>query len=102
MPTVKEQLAAKLNDAAQLFLKLKLKNASFWYGKSNAFSLLSLIAERYKELKVADLKKIKLALDTFAESPDPNYSLAAKEAVNNKKERVLRRDKLDAVITQAI
>lgn len=38
-----------LNDAAQVLLKLKLKNSAFWFGKSNAFSLLSLIAERHVE-----------------------------------------------------
>jgi hypothetical protein len=98
----RDDLTVLLNNAAQLFLKLKLKNLSFWYGKSNAFSLLSIIAERYEGLRSADLKKIKLGLDTFAENPPADYSLAAKEAVNNKKERVLRRDKLDAVITQSL
>lgn len=98
----RDDLTVLLNNAAQLFLKLKLKNLSFWFGKSNAFSLFSLIAERYEELKAADFKKIKLGLDTFAENPPPDYSLAAKEAVNNKKERILRRDKLDAVIMQSM
>jgi hypothetical protein len=98
----RDELVAKMNDAAQLFLKLKLKNSAFWFGKSNAFSLLSLIAERYEQFNVADLKKIKLALDVYAENPDPEYSLAAKEAVNNKKERVLRRNKLDAAISTAL
>jgi hypothetical protein len=98
----KDEILSAMNDAAQLFLKLKLKNPTFWYGKSNAFSLLSLIADRYAGLKDADVKKIKMGLDAFAENTPPDYSLAAKEAVNNKRERQLRRDKLDAVITQSL
>jgi len=91
-----------LNNAAQLFLKLKLKNLTFWFGKSNAFSLLCLIAERYGDLENADLKKIKLGLEAFSENPPSDYSLAAKEAVNNKRERQLRRDKLNAVIIESL
>lgn len=98
----REELTVKLNNAAQVFLKLKLKNSSFWQGKSNAFSLLCLIAERYDEFKLGDLKKIKLGFDIFAENPDPIYSLAAKEGVNNKKERILRRDKLSVAFGLAI
>ena len=98
----RDELTAKLNGAAQLFAKLKLKSSAFWCGKSNAFTLISLIAERHGELLAADLKCVKTALDTFAENPGPEYSLAAKEAVNNKKERLLRKSKLDEVISDSI
>lgn len=98
----RDQITKELNEAAQLFLKLKLKNQSFWMGKSNAFSLLLVLAVRRSELLQADLKKVRQGLDAFADAPPPDYSLAAKEAVNNKKERLLRRDKLDAVISATL
>jgi hypothetical protein len=98
----RDEITSTLDNAAEIFLKFKFKPSSFWFSKSNAFSLLSLIAERYAELKDVDIKKIKTGLDSFAETPPEDYSLAAKEAVNNKRERQLRRDKLNAIITQSL
>jgi hypothetical protein len=98
----RDETTSTLNDAAELFLRFKFKPSSFWFSKSNAYSLLSLLAERLAELKDVDIKKIKAGLERFAESPTEDYSLAAKEAVNNKRERQLRREMLNTIITQSI
>lgn len=94
----REIMVSKLNSAARLFTKLRLKAHTFWYGKSNAFSLLSMIAERQNEIPNVEVKTLKTALDAFAETPPADYSLAAKEAVNNKRERILRKEKLETII----
>jgi len=98
----RDEIIDSLNNSAHLLLKLKLKNHAFWYGKSNVFSLLCLIGELYENLKAADLKKVKVALDVFAEAAPANYILAAKEAVNNKRERLIRRGQLHDVIATSI
>ncbi|MGZ5507441.1 MAG: DUF262 domain-containing protein [Limisphaerales bacterium] len=98
----RDEITATLNNAAALVLKLKLKNSSFWCGKSTAFSLISLFAERYDTYKKADIKKIRAGLEHFSKKPTPDYLLAAKEAVNNKKERLLRRNKLEQVILEVL
>lgn len=98
----RDEIVKRLNDSAGIFLNLKLKDSDFWFAKSNAFSLLCMIAERCDELKAVRLSKIKKGLNAFAGNPPEDYALAAREGVNNKKERELRRRTLDKVITGSI
>ena len=48
------------------------------------------LCEYYNQLPALDLSALKIALANFGENPPNDYALAAKEAVNNKKERTLR------------
>jgi len=92
-----------LENAANKFLKLKLKKKSYWYNKANAFSLISFFI-RYKEL-IDPMQEIiiKQKLEDFERDTPNDYKLAAKEGVNNKQERLLRNKYLiDLLIPQHI
>jgi hypothetical protein len=53
----------------------------------------------WQELSLA---KLAISLNEFAAAPGSQYSLAAKEAVNNKKERVLRNTTLLGIIDSCL
>jgi len=86
----KQDFVVIIEKASALFNRLRFRTDSFWYAKSNAFSLLLILCECGEKLDKADFRRLKAALSAFAESPPDDYSLAAREGVNNKKERVLR------------
>ncbi len=86
----KQDVVDSIEAGASLFNKLKLRNESFWYTKSNAFTLLLTLCQEHKNLKSKNTASIKTSLTRFAEQPPSDYVLAAKEGVNNRKERVLR------------
>jgi hypothetical protein len=85
----KNSLVLKFENVAKFLLKLKIKESSYWNNKANAFSLFSALLN-YPLLNNIDEKKLKVALELFEANIPSDYSLAAKEAVNNKRERLLR------------
>ena len=93
----KDSVVNKFEKTAKFLLKLKLKETSYWNNKANAFSLFSatLVTMNDKEI---DPKKLKIALDSFENQIPNDYSLAAKEAVNNKRERLLRHTAIQNLI----
>lgn len=98
----KEELVKKLEKTAEYILKLKLnlKPKSYWYNKSNIFSLIVAIA-KFKDIENINPELLKHNLDSFAKSIPSDYKLAATEAVNNKKERELRDKYLTSIINQS-
>ncbi|OYQ40738.1 hypothetical protein CHU94_06220 [Rhodoferax sp. TH121] len=93
----KNVVLKNLEETAKYLLKLKLKENSYWMNKANAFSLFVAVFESRKVAEV-DAKKLKAALELFEKQVPQDYSLAAKEAVNNKRERVLRHGAIQALI----
>lgn len=69
---------------------LHLESNTFWSAKANFFSLVVAIAKCLEAGQKIDSIETRGALMLFAANPDENYALAAREAVNNKKERQLR------------
>ncbi len=86
----KDEIIKKIELAAAFFNRLRLRADSFWYGKSNAFTLLITLCEFHADLSKLDIPSVKASLVEFGEHPPNDYAFAAKEAVNNKKERLLR------------
>ena len=82
----------------------ELKSLSIWSGacrsetKSNAFTLLMTLCEYSATLSTLDIAVLKAKLISFGENPPEEYSLAAREGVNNKKERGLRAKHLRLVL----
>lgn len=70
--------------------ELGIQENSFWSAKANFFSLSVAIANAKIERKAFDFDKTKRALENFSNSVPDDYALAAREAVNNKRERELR------------
>lgn len=84
----KDKIIDLIDLSASTFLKLKLPKTSIWRNKSNFFSLIVAIANSGG--KINDAKSTRQRLIEFETNVPPEYSLAAKEAVNNKNERELR------------
>ncbi len=98
----RDTIVHRLVHAAQIFSKIGFPKHSAWYSKSNAFSLLLAIDSKYQTEKVPSATKtLRQALTLFVESPPDDYSLAAREAVNNKRQRILRNDYIEAVLNSA-
>lgn len=86
----KEDIIIKLESTADFILNLKLKPKSYFYNKSNLFSLTVAIANNIERLTEIDTNLMKEKLEEFEGNIPADYRLAATEAVNNKKERELR------------
>lgn len=77
---------------------LNLESHSFWSAKANFFSLIVAIAKRLDSGEKINPASTRIALIEFAAKPDEEYALAAREAVNNKKERQLRHQRIAALL----
>ncbi len=87
-----------LNTVAGAILKLRLKSTSYWMNKANLFSLIIVIyrnLNRLSEVKPSEVTRRLVALEGGL---PPAYVDAAKEAVNNKRERMLRHETLEVAI----
>ena len=86
----RQDIVNEIESAAEYFMRFRFRTDSFWFTKSNAFTLLLTLCEAYEQLNRLNHAELKSALIGFAQNPPDDYALAAKEGVNNKKERTLR------------
>lgn len=86
----RQDIVDKMEKAASYFMRFRFRAESFWSTKSNAFTLLVTFCEYYDQLTQLDMGVLKGSLLAFGDNTPADYALAAKEAVNNKKERTLR------------
>lgn len=77
---------------------LQIESHSFWSTKANFFSLVVAIAKRLEAGQKLDSVATRTALMEFGSKPDAEYALAAREAVNNKKERQIRHQRIAALL----
>jgi len=98
----KDGVIAELRNAARTYNRLKFSAISPWCSKSNAFSLFAIIEKRYDELSTVAAKTMKDALTRFSDSMPEDYALAAREAVNNKKQRLLRDKYISQVLDKVV
>jgi uncharacterized protein with ParB-like and HNH nuclease domain len=96
--SIKNEALDLIERAANKILKLKFKKKSYWLNKANIFSILCFFAKNIDAIENLDEKAIKDNLERFEQVLPPDYRLAAKEAVNNKRERLLRNYYLNQVI----
>jgi predicted RNA-binding Zn ribbon-like protein len=86
----KDEIISKFEKTAETILKLKLKQKSIWYNKSNSYSLIIALAKLGDEIDYLDIEKLKSNLEQFEQNIPVDFKLASTEGVNNKKERELR------------
>lgn len=86
----KDFIFTKLEDIAKKIIKIKFHNKSYWLNKANMFSLIVIFYKFYNELISEDERIIKDKLEFFENNIPEEYRIAAKEGVNNKKERLIR------------
>lgn len=94
----KDQAYDLVNSALCVVRDLKLESHSFWSAKANFFSLIVAIAKRLEAGEKINPVATRTELMEFAAKPDDEYALAAREAVNNKKERQLRHQRVAALL----
>jgi hypothetical protein len=87
-----------LNKAAKFYNNLKLDSNSYWYNKSNFFSLIIVFTINIEFFSKQKGEDIKDKLEKFRIVLPSEYELAAKEGVNNKKERLLRNSYLEQIL----
>lgn len=92
----KDAVVDLLERTATTYQKLKIPKSSMWRNKANFFSLMVGIAKADGQLN--NLETARQALFDFEKSIPPDYAQAAKEAVNNKAERVLRNGYLQEIL----
>ncbi|MCQ1855312.1 DUF262 domain-containing protein [Neorhizobium galegae] len=85
----REEVIAKLNDAADLVAKLEIDDGSMWWNKANFFTLMCELV-RDQELRSVDAELLKQRLTSFSFVVPADYALAAREAIGRKRERELR------------
>jgi hypothetical protein len=81
---------SNLESAAEFIVRMRLSEKSLWLKKASAFSLLLVLSRNAGQLKGMKPAEVKAELEAAAENLPENYRLAAREAVNNKRERGLR------------
>lgn len=91
-------IAQGLERVAEFVLSMKLKSGSYWYNKANGFSLIMALYQNMGDLAAINPSTLKKILEWFEKDLPQEYSLAAKEAVNNKRERLLRDEYLQSML----
>lgn len=94
----KDQIIEVLEKTADTILKLKLKQKSIWYNKSNSFSLIIGIAKLGQDAEQLNLETLKSNLETFELDIPGDFKLASTEGVNNKKERETRNSYITKIL----
>jgi hypothetical protein len=97
----KDLMIRILNNTALVILKLKIPKNTYWTNKANAFSLFIALSRTIDNSKF-DNNILREKLLSFAENIPSEYSLAAKEAVNNRRERKIRDDYIVEIIKQSV
>lgn len=94
----KDKVYDLIHRALVVISELNLESHTFWSAKANFFSLLVGIAKRIEAGQALNPIETRTSLMTFAATPDEAYLFAAREAVNNKKERLLRHQHVAALL----
>ena len=88
---VRDELLETVDRAAEFILNLALEDNSVWWNKANAFTLFIIVHWHFdKCLAMGDSFKEKLL--EFQINMPAEYQLAAREGVNNRKERIERHE----------
>lgn len=94
----KDELYVSLVRAAQFAIRMRLSEKSVWWRKANVFSLLIVLNRHSKELAGRKPTEFKELLENAGKELPEDYKLAAREAVNNRKERTTRDNYLEKLL----
>ena len=97
----RDNIYALVSKALQFVKDLELDSSSYWSAKANFFSLVIAVANRISDGEALSIQATRPALELFAAAPGEDYALAAREAVNNKKERQLRDERVSKLLREA-
>lgn len=94
----KDDIVRKLDEAASKIIDMALPPTSYWNNKANAFSLLICLYRHAEKLTSLEPNDMRERLEAFARQIPRDYQLVATEAVNRKRERVIRNRYLNNLI----
>ena len=97
----KDTIVQGLNEAASILVKARFSKDSYWFNKANSFSLILILYDFVIKGEIFDSRILKQELEIFEKDSLADYSLAAREAVNNKRERLLRKNYLEQIVLRA-
>jgi hypothetical protein len=86
----RDEIMIRINNAARIIQSWSIPSNSMWHSKSNAFSLFIVVFWNDTVLSRLDGGKAASALKAFEAQVPEEYALAAREGVNNRRERLLR------------
>ncbi|WP_459155621.1 DUF262 domain-containing protein [Ralstonia pseudosolanacearum] len=96
------KIGKDLDEAAKFINRIGLEENSYWLNKANLFSLIICVYANMYAVKdsVYDLTpaQAKARLKKAEKNVPSDYALAAKEAVNNKRERLIRHNFLNGAL----
>lgn len=95
------KLSTKLERVADFITLMNLKPNSYWMNKANLYSLIIVLFSHYDQLSELSPPALHLRLKKVESKLPPAYLLSAKEAVNNKKERMIRHEYLEKTLFAA-
>jgi len=98
----KDKIVDTFETAADIILRTKLRSRSYWYNKANLFSLLVATAKSIDLKRKIDPDRLREQLLNFEENIPEDYKLAATEAVNSTRARVLRNRYVSQLIDNSI
>ncbi|WP_415898809.1 DUF262 domain-containing protein [Neptuniibacter sp. QD48_11] len=94
----KSQLIEKFENTSKYILDLDLDPKSYWLNKSNMFSLFSFLATIEDFSILGSIGDVRDTLTQFESDVPADYQIAAKEGVNNRKERLIRNKHIDNLL----
>ncbi len=94
----KDQILESIEKTANFILKMKFKKSSYWYNKANLFTIIILFFRNIDSIQQNELSNMKSKLEEFEKNLPDEYRQAAKEGVNNKKERLIRFNSLNELL----
>ncbi len=98
----KDEIINRFEEIAVKIAEINFDRGSYWFNKANAFSLLISFYNNWEKIKEMDSSLIKTSFEEFATSVPDDYSLAAREGVNNKKERLTRNEYIQKIIDNLV
>lgn len=98
----KEKIFTLIENTANLIEELNLPPSSLWTNKANFFSLFVALAYLVQAQVKIDTLAAKTELLNFQNNVPEDYALAAREAVNNKKQRQIRHDRINEILKPAL
>lgn len=94
----KDEVVGGIESASAFFRRMRIGSKSYWNNKANVFSLIICFYRNREKLPELDPQRVKKALEVFQENLPQEYAVAAQEAVNRKRERILRHEHLQRVV----
>ena len=95
----KELITTIMEKTAKEILGLKLPEKSIWLNKAPFFTLYAELANHIRAEKPIASEVLRNALTKFEQDVPKDFELAAREAVNNKQERITRGEHVKTLLT---